>query len=45
MQTGMDLAVITIVVVGGFFAPQIATVLLLALIYLRITEVARRPRI
>ena len=44
MQTAIDLLVGVFVVVLGFFVPQIATVLLLGLIYLRVTEIARRPR-
>jgi len=45
MQTAIDLLVVTVLAVGGLFMPQVATVLLLALIYLRLTEIARRPRV
>jgi hypothetical protein len=45
MQTAYELALAALVAVGALFAPQIATVLLLALIYMRVTEMARRPRI
>jgi hypothetical protein len=45
MQTAIDLLVVTVLAVSGLFMPQVATVLLLALIYLRLTEIARRPRV
>jgi hypothetical protein len=45
MQTVFELAFAALVAVGALFAPQIASVLLLALIYVRVTEIARRPRI
>jgi hypothetical protein len=45
MQTAYELALAALVAVGALFAPQIASVVLLALIYMRVTEIARRPRV
>jgi hypothetical protein len=35
--------VAVLVAMGALFVPQIATVILLALIYFRVAEIARRP--
>jgi len=45
MQNVFDLIFAIAVAGGALFIPQIAAVLLLALIYIRLTEIARRPRV
>jgi hypothetical protein len=45
MQLALDLGFAILVAVGAIIAPQLAAVLLLALIYMRVTEIARRPRV
>ncbi|HEY8757602.1 MAG TPA: hypothetical protein VIM83_08125 [Candidatus Limnocylindria bacterium] len=45
MQVAFDLVFAILVAIGALIAPQVAAVLLLALIYMRVTEIARRPRV
>jgi hypothetical protein len=45
MQVALDLAFAILVAVGALIAPQVAAVLLLALIYMRVTEIGRRRRV
>jgi hypothetical protein len=44
MHLATDLFIGVLATAGAFVAPQVATVLVLLFIYLRVSEIARRPR-